>query len=445
MSLIQLTIFSFISYHYFNSPLFLCLCKKLHISFPFAKASAFLININLFLLLISQVKYVKKKIFLPFSIKNIHYCFVFYIYLWSFIHLVCHYINFYKLNSLDVLFSWGVGFTGHMLSICLFLFFIFSLPYFKKNKFHVFISMHYTLTFTLLIFSSFHGAFCFLKPDPKSNTSCFPTTWLWIFLPVVFILFEIIIKYSSKKYKIHNVISYPGNIYEIQLNLPDNYCGKTIHICCPDVSLIEWHPFSVSHSNKNGLCSVFIKIRGNWTKKFSNLLGITNYNTVCSTLFPTIYIDGPFHSLPTNTTNLIYNATTVFISSGIGLTTFQYLLNFIVFKNKPLKNMHFIIICKTINEIEWCIPLLLHINNIPNFNLYLFFTSEKNSHNKFINISLPYSFGRPNFESIFNYVNIIHDYSIGYPIVFFSGKHSLLKDINIFKNKYISKSVLYEL
>lgn len=444
LSILELFLFSGIFYYFYTSPLFTCSCKKFFISFPLAKTTGWLININLFLLLLFQSKFLKKKFFISFSLKFLHYSILIYLYSWTLIHVICHYINFYKLNKYNV-FSWGVGFTGHILVFCFLLLLFLSCPYFRRNKYHVFITMHYFLLFCVVIFSSIHGTFCFFKPDKNSNIKCFPpTTWAWVLIPTCIILYDIISKYYSK-YKIHNIISHPGDIFELKLQLPDNYCGKTIHICCPNISLFEWHPFSVSYQN-NGLSSVFIKIRGNWTKKFSNLLGIIRYNSVSPTVYPYILIDGPFYSLPTNITNIIYNKTTIFISSGIGLATFHNLLYSIINNNIPVNKLHFIIICRSIDDIEWTFPLLLNLLNIKNFNLYVFFTHKKYiNKNIHLNIPFSYSIGRPNFESIFYYINIIHDTSSGKPNIFFSGKHSLTKTIKQFQNKYISYSNFYEL
>jgi len=412
-----------------------------------AKTSGWLINLNLSLLLLFQVKSLKKFVFIPFSLKHTHYHFVFYLYIWSLVHVISHYINFYKLINLksitsSTLFSWGVGFTGHVLLLCLFLFIIFSLPYFKKYKFHSFVVLHYSLISSIILFICLHGTFCFFKPDKKSNLSCFPaTSWAWIILPFLLLLSEIIFKYSQKKFKISKVILFKESIYEIHVNLPKHFSGKTIYICSPDISVLEWHPFTISSYNPStNTCSIIIKIRGNWTKKFSNLLGIHN-TSVFPVIFPSIYVDGPYHSLPSNITNILSNKTTLLISAGIGLTTFHDLLLNILNNNIRIKNTHFVIICRKFHEIEWCIQTLYSISCIQNFHLYLFFTKEHMS----TNINLPYSIGRPDFQAVFNLLNISHDNSSGISFIFFSGKHSILKFVQKYKRKYISNSKLYEL
>lgn len=442
---LQVSLFSGIFYYFYKVPLFFCTCKKLFISFPLAKTSGWLININLFLLLLFQIKFIKKFFFIPFSIKYIHYNVVFYIYFWSLIHTVCHYINFYKLSVLTNLFSWGVGFTGHVLFVLFFLLLLFSIPCFRKFSFHSFLFIHYSIMFSIIVFVSIHGTFCFIKPDPKSGVNCFPpTSWAWILLPLLVLLSEIILKYSHSYYSIQNVVSYPGSIYEIKVNLPSSFAGKTVHICCPLISIFEWHPFTVSSFNSDS-CSILIKIRGNWTKKFANALGINN-SIVFPTVLPKIYIDGPFFCLPTDILNTIHSHTTLFISTGIGITTFHNLLVQLMLNNNYalLKNMHFVVICKKIEDIEWCLNTLKVLNNIPNFHLYLFFTREKYNEHTYVNINLPYSIGRPDFESIFNSINILHDHS-SQSFVFFSGKHSILSQLKSLKNTYISNSKLYEL
>ena len=438
ISLLQIAFFAGIFNYFYTSPLFFCSCRKFYLSFPLAKTSGWLININLFLLLICQIKLIKKKFFIPFSIKILHYCTIVYLYIWCIVHVISHYINFSKLIasnkiSLSQLLSWGVGYTGHFLIICFILFFVFSLPYFRKNKYHIFMTMHYVLLILVVVFTIIHGSFCFFKPDPKSGIKCFlPTTWLWVSIPFVIYCVEIFIKYS-KKHKIYNVKRYSNDIFEIELKLSPKYYGKTVNICCPAISLIEWHPFAVTN---NSIC---IKIRGNWTTKFAKLLGILP-DSVISTVYPFILIDGPFHCTPKNINQIISNKTCVFIASGIGLTSFYQLFHNLS-ENITIKNTHILIICQKFKDIEFCIEILNIINNIPNVNLHLFFTSET-YHCE--NLSLSYSFGRPHFESIFSTVNIIHDPSDP-AYVFFSGKNSIYKSLKIYKNKYISNAKLYKL
>jgi len=442
ISFLQIILFSGFFYFFYTSPLFFCSCKKFYVSFPLAKTAGWLINFNLFLILTFQIKFIKKLLYIPFSLKYNHYYISFYIFLWSIIHVVCHYINFSKLISLQKisyisLFTWGVGFTGHILIICFLLFFIFSLPFFRKYKYHSFIAIHYSLLICVFVFSSIHGSFCFFKTC--SEKCLIPTTWIWLFIPVS-IFIEIILKYS-KKYKIHNVISYPASIMEIQVFLPNNYDGNVVHICCPQISAIEWHPFSVSSKNIDGSYSIFIKIRGNWTKKFSNLLGITEHTKVFNTVYPFIYIDGPFITFPKKTHTILANHTTICIASGIGLTTFHHLLKSISLSFLPIKNTYFIIICRSFDDIEWCYPLLSKLNTLSNFNLHIFFTRESSSIN---NNNLLYSIGYPNFENIFNFINLIHNHESP-PYIFYSGKHKIINDIVKYKNKYISNAKFYEL
>jgi predicted ferric reductase len=295
--------------------------------------------------------------------------------------------------------------------------------------------------FCLLFFTSIHGSFCFFKPDINSGINCFPpTTWIWIFIPTIVLFYEVLSKYLSKKHKINNVVLHPGNIYEVVLDLDISFLGKTIYICCPDISYIEWHPFSVCKSSNNNSCSVFIKIRGNWTLKFANLLGISSPHSVFSTVYPQIYIDGPFVIFPKNINHIINTKTTLFISSGIGLTTFYNILYHL--NDTYAKNMHFVIIAKKTDEILWIINLLNKVSNIQNFHLYIFFTDKENN---ISNIYLPYSFGRPNFECILNYLHLIHDSSSGCPYIFYSGRHSITKDIINIKKKYIMNSRFYHL
>jgi predicted ferric reductase len=264
---------------------------------------------------------------------------------------------------------------------------------------------------------------------------------MWIIIPTIILFYEVFSKYLSNKHKINNIILHSGNIYEVVLNLDISYFGKTVYICCPNISYIEWHPFTVCKSSNGNFCSLYIKIRGNWTEKFANCLGISSNNYVFRTVYPEIYIDGPYITFPKNINHIITNKTTLFISSGIGLTTFYYIL-YNLYINKHAKNMHFVIVLKTKDEILWISDLLKKLYNITNFHLYVFFTSEQQN---ILNLNFPCSIGRPNFECILNYLHLVHDSSSGHPYIFYSGRNSIQKDIVALKKKYILNSRFYHL
>ena len=45
--------------------------------------------------------------------------------------------------------------------------------------------------------------------------------------------------------------------------------GQYIYLCIPQISILEWHPFSISNSPNENI-TFYIKILGDWTLKLKN-------------------------------------------------------------------------------------------------------------------------------------------------------------------------------
>jgi NADPH oxidase len=73
--------------------------------------------------------------------------------------------------------------------------------------------------------------------------------------------------------------------------------GQYVFICCPEISLYEWHPFTLTSAPNEHFHSIHVRIVGDWTTAFSNRLGYVsdpNIPTVVPKSLPYIMIDGPY-------------------------------------------------------------------------------------------------------------------------------------------------------
>lgn len=430
-TLLQIPIFYGFWYYYSTHKQFQCSCKKFKETFPLAKASASLINYNLTILIISSIRIYKHYVYIPLHFKNLHYISVFFVYIWSIIHSIAHYLNFKKLLN-PPYFTWGVGFTGHVLLTILFVFFIFSLPFFRKFFFHKFIVSHMLFYLSFMSFLYIHQTFCFIKTD--SNTCPLPLSWLWYSLPLCIYLLEICYKYiftvtQLVKYQLHS-----SDIIELQFlnsNI-DNITGKIIWICCTHISPFEWHPFAITSLNHtNSTFSVIIKNRGNWTNKLSQLLFFYTK--------PRFLIHGPFINIPRNLISKVQNNPSVFISSGIGITSFSSIF-FKLLTTRLCCPLHTIIIVKHPNEIAWILELLQTVSqyNSPFLSFTFFFTDT--SIVNLDNFPFNYSIGRPDLKYELS-KPIIHTNFDKYKHIYLY--HSGRKNISIQLSNLCKKHKLY--
>jgi hypothetical protein len=418
ITFLQFAIFTGLWYYYWLHPMFKCPCLKYQQSFPIAKSSAMLININLFLLLMSRIKLWRKFMYISYcNIENLHKYFVGSFISWSFIHSISHYINFIKVNNFVQLFDWGVGLTGNLIAILLILLVIFSLfKNIKENNYSVYIFLHYFITFCILILSIIHGTFCTIK---YTDINCpIPTTWMWLIIPFSIILCEIIYKYIFNKVQIQKVI-YNDNILELQLPLPKNYCGKTIYINCMSINLFEWHPFTVHNvNNYENTISIHVKIRGDWTNKLYDKLR-QDISSV------QLLIDGPYYCLPKNFLNNITTHNSLLISSGIAITNFAFVLQQLSKNPEIIKSkITIVIIAKSDSDILWLLDTFISLNKYIEFIFY--FTEPLQKYFPF-----RYKLGRPNFNNIFDYLILQNIFITQTKItVYYSGVQGIIKHID---------------
>ena len=123
-----------------------------------------------------------------------------------------------------------------------------------------------------------------------------------------------------------------------------SYAGKTIWICCPLISYLEWHPFTVC-MYKNNRCYLYYKIRGDWTSKF--------YETLIKEKQLSLLVEGPYCSLPSNILNTITKKQVVLVSTGIGITPYINLCKQILDNDILVNNLHIIVIIRHEKEMQW--------------------------------------------------------------------------------------------
>lgn len=417
-ALIQIAIFSGLWFYYGSHSTFKCPCLKYQQSFPVAKASAMLININLFFTIMSYIKLWRRFIYISsFILNSLHNYFIISFISWTFIHVIAHYVNFIKVSDIVDIFTSGTGLTGNIMIICIITLISFSwLTNLKQTRYSLYITVHHLTVFILLALSIVHGTFCTIKYD--INTCPNSTTWMWLLVPLLIIFVETIYKYIFNKVYIKRVIHHKENIIELQLPLMKKFCGKTIWINCVKINTFEWHPFTITKWNAyNNTCSIHIKIRGDWTLKLQNQLQ-NDYRSL------KLRVNGPYYCLQKDFLNQIINHPTLLVASGIGITNFVYSLKQISKNPGMIKTkITMIIIIKSSDEIYWLLNTFLSLKEYIHFIFYFTEISQ-------ISFPFQYHFGRPQFENIMDYLilqNIfIKDTKIN---VYYSGLPGVVKSI----------------
>ncbi|XP_055982360.1 NADPH oxidase 3 [Sorex fumeus] len=279
-----------------------------------------------------------------------------------------------------------------------------------------------------------------------------PSAWKWVFGPVVLYACERIIRLwrFQQEVVITKVLSHPCGVLELHMKKNNFHMepGQYILLQCPAISVLEWHPFTLTSAPHEDFFSVHIRAVGDWTEALCKAFGVGNQAPQELQSLPRLAVDGPFG---TPLTDVFHYPVSVCIAAGIGVTPFAALLKSLWYQcesqsPQKLSKVYFYWICRDPKAFEWFADLLLSLETRmseqgkPYFLSYHIFLTEWDE-NQAIYIALHWdettdaitglkqktSYGRPNWNKEFQQMAYNHPgSSIG---VFFCGPKSLSKTL----------------
>lgn len=164
-----------------------------------------------------------------------------------------------------------------------------------------------------------------------------------------------------------------------------------VFLCCPEISIWQYHPFTLTSAPEEDYLSVHIRCVGDFTRTLGKTLGCifepsgrkggSGKTAVVSIekeakaadvdprirkIMPRIYIDGPFGSASEDVFNY---EVAILAGAGVGVTPFAailktiwYRLNFPRQRQKTrLRKVYFLWVCRDFGSFEWFRSLLLAI------------------------------------------------------------------------------------
>jgi NADPH oxidase 2 len=248
------------------------------------------------------------------------------------------------------------------------------------------------------VFWSIHGAFCMIQPDfapfcSELGSSAIGVFWqYWMYGGYIYLLERIAREIRGKhRTYISKVIQHPSNVCEIQIKKEHTKtrAGQYIFFCCPEVSIWQYHPFTLTSAPEEDYISIHIRMVGDFTKAVGKALGCDidkpkdkrattsqvvgiNQNgpgadgvdPAIRRVLPRVYIDGPFGSA---SEDVFKYETAILVGAGIGVTPFASILKSIWYRiNYPqkktrLRKVYFFWVCRDFGSFEWFRSLLLAI------------------------------------------------------------------------------------
>ena len=251
----------------------------------------------------------------------------------------------------------------------------------RRANFERFWNVHH-LFIVFFIFWSIHGIFCMIPPDTAPFKGIFQNGvfWLWWSYGGFVYLMERIMREVRGRHRtlVSKVIQHPSNVVEIQIKKEKTKtrAGQYVFLCCPEVSIWQYHPFTLTSAPEEDFLSVHVRCVGNFTRDLAKALGcqfehpgdstraVSDVDQTIVKTLPRICIDGPFGSA---SQDVFKFEVAVLVGAGIGVTPFASILKSIWYRmNYPqkktrLRKVYFFWICRDFGSFEWFRSLLLAI------------------------------------------------------------------------------------
>ncbi|KAL1602765.1 hypothetical protein SLS60_006186 [Paraconiothyrium brasiliense] len=456
------------------------------LTFPIARSAALTLHVDVaFILfpvcrnLISMARRTPLNGIIPFD-KNItfHKLVGWSILFFSWLHTIAHWRNlwlFAQINKLGFVgflianLATGPGWSGYIMLIALSAMAWTAAEKPRRAQFERFWYTHH-LFIIFFVFWSIHGAFCMIKPDFAPFCDGIGVFWeYWMYGGFAYLAERTSreIRGRHKTY-VSKVIQHPSNVCEIQIKKENTktQAGQYIFLCCPEVSIWQYHPFTLTSAPEEDYISVHVRMVGDFTRALGKALGCNLEKSgakgekdgatevALRQILPRVYIDGPFGSA---SEDVFKFEVAVLVGAGIGVTPFASILKSIWYRmNYPqgrtrLRKVYFFWICRDFGSFEWFRSLLLAIEAQDlddHIEIHTYLTAKikaDDATNIMINdanaeqdaitgLRAPTNFGRPNWDMIFKSIRKIH--APAEAGVFFCGPKVLGSTLHIKCNMY---------
>uniref|UniRef100_A0AAR2ISC2 FAD-binding FR-type domain-containing protein n=1 Tax=Pygocentrus nattereri TaxID=42514 RepID=A0AAR2ISC2_PYGNA len=355
-------------------------------------------------------------------------------------------------------FTTIAGLTGVVITLALILMITSSMEVIRRSYFEVFWYTHHLF---IIFFAGlvFHGAGRIVRgqvsTDPPHNTTLckdhpdkwgkisecpipqfaggFPQTWMWVIGPMVIYICERLLRFirylQAVRYK--KIVMHPSRVLELQL-VKSGFkmdVGQYVFLNCPEISQLEWHPFTMTSAPEEEFFTIHIRQAGDWTEKLIKMVE----NLPEGSQGPKIGVDGPFG---TASEDVFDYEVSMLVGAGIGVTPFASILKSIWYKFKDsnpklrTRKIYFYWLCRETHAFEWFADLLqvlekeMDERGLKDFLTYkLFLTGWDHTHAAHVMVHFDKDtdvitglkqkthYGRPNWDKEFENMSfIIHIY-----------------------------------
>jgi NADPH oxidase len=349
---------------------------------------------------------------------------------WAMVHTTAHYVNFINVErtqirpglALDIHYTQPGGITGHFMLLIMVLMYTTAHYKIRQQCFEAFWYTHH-LAFFFMIGIYTHATGCFVRdsadPDLVPYFPFYSTDHCLGYLSWRFIIWPGIIYFGERVWReirarrstrLSKVLVHPSGAMELRIIKPSfKYTsGQWLFIQIPELSRLQWHPFTITSAPEDPYVSIHIRQVGDWTHALGELVGVgpsvvANLTKAAmkgsekegqgfasgrgdfveiensSRPLPTVRIDGPYGA-PAE--DVFDSEVAVLVGAGIGVTPFASILKHIWYRQKKgnlgaLRRVEFFWVCRDTPSFGWFQSLLQEVEAAqtdPNFlriNIYL--------------------------------------------------------------------------
>lgn len=232
------------------------------------------------------------------------------------------YTNETKPSAVELWFTSWQGLTGILMLVCMAIAYPGVLHWMRiRGHFHVFWGTHQALI-VMTIILMIHGIQNLFEPF---------TAVYWVGVPFIIYMTGRLMRLltcgkSRRTYVYGKPKLLPPNVLEVKLTregFPEFKAGQYVFLNIPQVSLFEWHPFTLTSAPDDLHLSVHIRSVGGWTRAFHRAL-------LCPSdqdQLPALYVDGPYGA-PSQAYERY--KVCVFVAAGIGVTPYASILSHVL-------------------------------------------------------------------------------------------------------------------
>ncbi|TDL28527.1 NADPH oxidase [Rickenella mellea] len=353
---------------------------------------------------------------------------------WAMVHTTAHYVNFINVErtqirkqiALEIHYTQAGGITGHFMLLCMVLMYTTAHHKIRTQCFEAFWYTHH-LAFFFMIALYTHATGCFVRDSANPHYSyTFPfyvtdhclgyESWRFIIWPGIIYFGERVWREirARRSTQLSKVLVHPSGAMELRMIKPSfKYtAGQWLFLQVPDVSSLQWHPFTITSAPEDPYVSIHIRQVGDFTRALGERVGagpsvVAQLTQAAMKAYeksekeanpaigrgdfveldphsttrpmPVVRIDGPYGAPAEDVFNV---EVAVLIGAGIGVTPFASILKHIWYRQKKgnlgaLRRVEFFWVCRDAPSFGWFQSLLQEVEAAqmdPNFlriNVYL--------------------------------------------------------------------------